>query len=61
MSTREDISRFVSFLQETFVRQGSSASTAASGHHRVPGRAEEYNEDMDYGISSPGLATAGTA
>lgn len=55
MSTREDISRFVSFLQETFVHQGSS------GHHRIPGRAEEYSEDLDYGISSPGLATAGTA
>lgn len=60
MSTREDISRFVSFLQETFIRQGS-ARTIASGHHRDPGRAEEYNEDMDYGISSPALATAGTA
>lgn len=60
MSTREDISRFVSFLQETFVRQGS-ARPLASEHHRVPGRAEEYNDDMDYGISSPGLATAGTA
>lgn len=60
MSTREDISRFVSFLQETFVRQ-ESARTLASEHHRIPGRPEEYSEDMDYGISSPGLATAGTA
>lgn len=60
MSTREDISRFVSFLQETFINQGSS-KILVSEHHRRPERAEEYSEDMEYGISSPGLATAGTA
>ncbi|KAG8164819.1 hypothetical protein KVR01_005094 [Diaporthe batatas] len=60
MSTREDISRFVSFLQETFVRQ-ESHMTVVPQHHRAPRRAQEYNDDMDYDIGSPALATAGTA
>lgn len=60
MSTREDISRFVSFLQETFVRQGSHM-TVVPQHHRALGRAQGYSHDMDYGIGSPALATAGTA
>ncbi|KAJ0121288.1 molybdenum cofactor sulfurase [Diaporthe amygdali] len=59
MSTRDDISKFVSFLQKTFVSQGSTRALL-SEHDRRLESAPEYVEDMDYDIGSPALATAGT-